>query len=176
MKRSTKKNSKEKPKQKVGRPSLFSEVAGTKITELALAGKTDDQVAEIIGVHVNTIRNWKKNNKQLLWSVNEAKQQADEFVEASLFSRAVGYTHPEERIFCNQNGGITRADTTKHYPPDATSMIFWLKNRKPKEWRDRVEVAPGEPIKFLVGLGDEQEKLGSADRPALEAGSGVQEP
>jgi hypothetical protein len=25
----------------------------------------------------------------------------------------------------------------KHYPPDPTSMIFWLKNRQPQKWRDK---------------------------------------
>jgi hypothetical protein len=28
---------------------------------------------------------------------------------------------------------------TEHVPPDVTACIFWLKNRRPKEWRDRVE-------------------------------------
>ena len=27
----------------------------------------------------------------------------------------------------------------KHYPPDVTACIFWLKNRCPDEWRDRHE-------------------------------------
>jgi hypothetical protein len=29
---------------------------------------------------------------------------------------------------------------TKHYPPDTTACIFWLKNRKPREWRNRTEL------------------------------------
>jgi hypothetical protein len=35
---------------------------------------------------------------------------------------------------------------TKHYPPDTTACIFWLKNRKPKEWRDRAELATDQEI------------------------------
>ena len=31
-------------------------------------------------------------------------------------------------------------DVTKHYPPDPTAAIFWLKNRQPDTWRDKVEV------------------------------------
>ena len=26
---------------------------------------------------------------------------------------------------------------TKHVLPDTTAQIFWLKNRKPNEWRDK---------------------------------------
>jgi hypothetical protein len=29
---------------------------------------------------------------------------------------------------------------TKHYPPDTTAAIFWLKNRRPSEWRDKVDM------------------------------------
>jgi hypothetical protein len=29
------------------------------------------------------------------------------------------------------------APYTEHYPPDTTAAIFWLKNRRRNEWRDR---------------------------------------
>jgi hypothetical protein len=28
----------------------------------------------------------------------------------------------------------------KHVAPDTTAQIFWLKNRRPEEWRDRQEI------------------------------------
>ena len=31
-------------------------------------------------------------------------------------------------------------EVTKEVVPDVTAQIFWLKNRKPTEWRDRKEV------------------------------------
>jgi hypothetical protein len=36
----------------------------------------------------------------------------------------------------------------EHVPPDVTSQIFWLKNRKPHEWRDvqNIEHAIGKYI------------------------------
>ena len=51
--------------------------------------------------------------------------------------------HPEEVIFCKTIQGkqkIIRANTIKHYPSDTTACIFWLKNRKSENWRDRKEV------------------------------------
>jgi hypothetical protein len=56
-----------------------------------------------------------------------------------LYKRACGYEHPEDDIK-NYMGEIIITPTIKHYPPDATSGIFWLKNRRPKEWRDKQEV------------------------------------
>ncbi len=29
--------------------------------------------------------------------------------------------------------------TIKHYPPDTTACIFWLKNRQRDKWRDRLD-------------------------------------
>lgn len=36
-------------------------------------------------------------------------------------------------------GGVMteRKVTKKHVPPDTTAQIFWLKNRKPEQWRDK---------------------------------------
>ena len=57
-------------------------------------------------------------------------------VERSLYSRAVGYSFNSEKIFCNKDGEVTRVPIVEHVPPDVTAQIFWLKNRKPTEWRD----------------------------------------
>jgi len=59
-------------------------------------------------------------------------------VVRSLFQRACGYSHPEDKIFQHEGNPVV-VPTTKHYPPDATSAIFWLKNRDPANWRDKVE-------------------------------------
>jgi hypothetical protein len=60
---------------------------------------------------------------------------ADANVGKSLYDRAMGYSHPEDKIFVH-NGETIIVPTTKHYPPDTASAIFWLKNRQPAKWRD----------------------------------------
>jgi hypothetical protein len=37
-------------------------------------------------------------------------------------------------------GEIITTKLTKHYPPDTTAAIFWLKNRQPGKWRDKTIV------------------------------------
>jgi hypothetical protein len=54
----------------------------------------------------------------------------------SLYQRAIGYSYDAEKIFCDRNGEVTRVPYVEHVPPDVTACIFWLKNRKPADWRD----------------------------------------
>lgn len=123
-----------------GRPTKFNETIRDKIMALAGANKTDVEIAEAVGVTERTLNIWKKTKgPQFFQSLKDAKNIADELVEASLFRKAVGYTHKEEKVFCSEGEIITHT-VDKHYAPDTTAGIFWLKNRKSQEWRDKVEV------------------------------------
>lgn len=124
-------------KRRVGRPSSFDPDDLPRITELTLLGLTNEQLAGFCQVDVSTVERWIKNNPEFRGAVNAGRIGADGKVARSLWSRANGYSHPEEKLFFDgQSGGVVRAETTKHYPPDAASMIFWLKNRRPDLWRD----------------------------------------
>jgi hypothetical protein len=126
-----------------GHPSKFNDVDIRLIRFMYKKGATDQEVADELGVCRKTIHNWQVANPELKEQMKEWKQEADEKVERSLFERATGYSHKETKLFCHE-GGIIAEDIIKHYPPDATSMIFWLKNRKPKDWRDRQEIDMGD--------------------------------
>ena len=105
-----------------------------------LLGVTDKQLAEFFGVCEATINNWKHDHPSFLESLNRSKAQADAMVAQSLFKRATGYVHPETKI-ATRDGQITDTlDVEKHYAPDPTAAIFWLKNRQPEIWRDKKEM------------------------------------
>lgn len=127
------------PKQKTGRKSAFPTIDMDKIRELAAAGKTDVEMARSVGVTRQTWDNWKKAHPEFFASLKGWKAEADAKVERSLYERATGYEHEAEEVFCHQ-GQITRAMVIKKYPPEVTAMIFWLKNRQPKNWRDKQEI------------------------------------
>lgn len=74
----------------------------------------------------------------LFLAVREARQVADELVEASLFSRALGYSHPEEKVF-QYEGQIVTHETIKQYPPDTQAAMFWLRNRQPARWKEKTD-------------------------------------
>lgn len=118
-----------------GRPTRYQKTYPEQAAKLCALGATDDDLADFFNVTKQTINNWKDRYPEFLDSVKSAKAELDESVERSLFQRAMGYSHPEEKVF-NNNGEIITHQTRKHYPPDATSMIFWLKNRQPEKWRD----------------------------------------
>lgn len=122
----------------MARPSSFKEEYIEQAKKLCLLGAVDKEIANFFGVSEQTLNTWKKKHPEFLESLKEAKEEADSKVIRSLFERATGYSHPEDKIF-NQGGEALIVPTTKHYPPDATSMIFWLKNRQPEKWRDRQE-------------------------------------
>ncbi len=122
----------------MARPSKFNEVKDYLI-EMAKLGLTDQQMADVVGVTEQTINNWKANDKAFFESLKESKAMKDENVVKSLFERAMGYECLEDKIF-NDNGTPLVVPTVKQYPPDPTSMIFWLKNRQPDKWRDKQEV------------------------------------
>jgi hypothetical protein len=126
-------------KRKNGRPTKFDAKMVERIKLLALRGYTDVEMCKILDVSEASLNNWKQKNAGFLESLKDWKSVADGEVEASLFHRAKGYSHPEDKIF-NDNGAPLVVPTTKHYPPDSTAAIFWLKNRRPQDWRDRVEV------------------------------------
>lgn len=118
-----------------GRPTRYRAEYAEQAETLCRLGATDKDLAGFFGVSEQTINAWKKKHPSFLESLNRFKRVADDEVERSLFQRANGYSHPETKVF-NNNGEIVTHEVTRHYPPDATSMIFWLKNRKPADWRD----------------------------------------
>lgn len=129
---------KAKSKNKGGRPSKFDTLDLRKVKTLAERGWTDAEMAAFFDVHVDTWHEWKKAHPEFSDSLKNWKAEADAKVERSLYERAIGYEHPEDKIF-NHEGVPLVVPTVKHYPPDTTAAIFWLKNRQPGEWRDKVD-------------------------------------
>lgn len=67
--------------------------------------------------------------------------EPDDEVEAALYKRACGIEYEEktfERKPNKQTGELEEVCTkrvTKFIPPDPTSCMFWLANRRPKKWK-----------------------------------------
>jgi hypothetical protein len=133
-------------------PRLF-EIAGW-----ARDGYTDKQICEALGVSIPTFYKWKAIKIELLNALKVNKAIADLTVENSLFKRANGYEYEEtmEEQHKDATGNTTSTHvkvTTKVVLPDTTAQIFWLKNRKKKEWLDTKNLlhtgADGGPIETI---------------------------
>ena len=122
-----------------GRPTKFKEEYIELAYNYTLLGATDKDLSNFFDVDEDTINRWKTDFPQFYESLKRGKSEADSVIASKLFHRAKGYDHPEI-ITASFQGQITDTmEVVKHYPPDTTAAIFWLKNRQPKLWRDKTE-------------------------------------
>ena len=138
---------------KAGQPSKKEMIDLGLLEALYSFRMTDEEVCQILNISVASLTNYKKDEK-FLASIKKGKKISDERVEKSLFERATGYDHPEEDIKVI-SGKIVKTETIKHYPPETSAMIFWLKNRKKEIWRDKHDLNIGmneESINTVLSL------------------------
>lgn len=135
-----------KPK---GRPSGLTDEKIKQAEKLARLGATDAEVADFFGINPVTVWRWKESSEAFCNALKVGKEPSDDRVERSLFARATGYEADETDIRV-VNGEIVTTTVRKRYPPDPTSCIFWLKNRRPDKWRaqppDGEESTPPEKV------------------------------
>jgi len=151
-----------------GRPTKYAPEYDQQVYKLALLSATDREMADFLNVCEDTFHEWKKVHPSFSESINRGKNMADANVASRLYERAMGYSHPEEKVFCSEGEVVTYA-TTKHYPPDTMAASLWLRNRQPAKWRDKTEQvqsgtgANGEIITQQVAMtADEYAKMNQA--------------
>lgn len=130
-----------------------------------MVGLTHADMSKNLGIALSSFNLYREKYSAFSEAIKEADDKTDLIVESALFRRAIGYEHPDVHI-SNYKGKITITDITKHYPPDATSLIFWLKNRRPDLWRDRHELEHSGSI-GLHPIQSELEKLSDKDLLAI---------
>jgi hypothetical protein len=126
-------------KGKGGRPSSYKPEYAAQAEKLCKLGATDIEIADFFGVERTTVWRWSQAHEEFCNALKAGKEVADERVERSLYARALGYTHDAVKIF-NANGEALVVPYREHVAPDTTACIFWLKNRKPGEWRDKQDI------------------------------------
>ena len=110
-------------------------------------GLTDEQIAANIGISRSTLNEWKKKYSDISDTLKRGKEVVDIQVENALLKRALGYTYKEvtrEKVFNPETGQyelMPTKEVTKEVVPDTTAQIFWLKNRRPEQWRDKRDVS-----------------------------------
>lgn len=108
-----------------------------KIEGWARDGLTDKQIAHNMGISVATLYNWENEHLEILESLKRGKEVVDRMVENALLKRALGYEYEEVSEKFEGEVLTERKVTKKQVVPDTTAQIFWLKNRKPVDWRDK---------------------------------------
>ena len=117
-----------------------------KIQGWARDGLSDKQIAHNIGITQTTLYEWQKRFPELSEALKKGKEVVDREVENALLKRAMGYEYDEvtQEPVTDKDTGVTEMRVTKRVTkqivPDVTAQIFWLKNRKPDEFRDKRDV------------------------------------
>lgn len=104
----------------------------------ARQGLTDEQIAKNMGIKKSTFYDWLKKYPDISESLKKGKAPVDFEVENALYKRAVGFKYEEIETVEEEVDGVfkTRVKRTqKTALPDTSAIIFWLKNRKPEQWR-----------------------------------------
>lgn len=139
------KKSRSAPARKPGRPTAYRPEYAEQARKLCLLGATDADLARFFGVSEQTVNAWKAAQPEFLESLKAGKEEADARVAHSLYRRALGYSHKAVKIMSVPRGAelgseIVHEEYIERYPPDTTAGIFWLKNRRPEQWRDKQQV------------------------------------
>lgn len=95
----------------VGRPTKYNEALLDDVRERALRGETDEEIAAGLEVSRSTLALWKARHPAFSDALKAWKGEADDAVELSLYRKALA--------------------------GDTTAAIFWLKNRRSGDWRDK---------------------------------------
>ena len=109
-------------------------------------GLTDEQIASNMGITRAALYNWKKKFVDIFDALKRGKEIVDIQVENALYKSALGYQFTEvtkERTYNDKTETyefVVTKEVVKEVQPNTTAQIFWLKNRKPAEWRDRKDI------------------------------------
>lgn len=127
------------------------------LTAWARAGLTDEEIAKKIGIRRSTLAEWKKKHPSILAALSTGKEFADRMVENSLFRKTQGFMvnvrkafkiktveyDPETGRKVKESEELQLAEETEYIEPDTKAIIFWLKNRRPEDWREKIDQDSG---------------------------------
>ena len=148
-----------------GRPTDYRPEYCEQATKLCMISATNEELADFFNICTTTLTNWMNEHPDFMAAVKEGRVYADANVGKRLYERAMGYEHDDVDIrVCDHE--IVETPIRKYYPPDSTAGIFWMKNRRPRDWRDKHEVDNTHryPDKITVNFtdsDDDSERSGS---------------
>ena len=121
-----------------GRPSKYESHVKPKLLLIeawARDGVIEAEICKNLDVGKDAFIEYKKLYPELTEALKNGREVIDTMVENALLKAAMGYEYNEEAV-----GKDGVYDLRKYAHPNTTALIFWLKNRKPKQWRDKQEI------------------------------------
>jgi hypothetical protein len=117
--------------------------------EMCLLGATNEAIARALDITQGAYQYWQRKYPEFAEAIKTGKEVADAKVALTLYQKATGYSHKKQKVFCDaKTGNQTIVEYTESYPPDTPAMMFWLKNRRPDQWKDVRQHEVGKPGDF----------------------------
>jgi hypothetical protein len=118
-----------------GRPTSYKPENVEIAHQACMLGATNDTLAERFAVCRRTIDNWIATIPEFSDAVRFGREVADASVVSALFARCTGMEQKMTKVFCHRGQPVT-ATYTAYLPPDVRACFFWLRNRRPWQWRE----------------------------------------
>ena len=102
-----------------------------------------------MGISRKTLIEWKSKYSDISDALKKGREISDYIIENALFQRAKGYTATVKKAikvkkpYYDDEGRrideecVEIVEEEMHVPGDVTAQIFYLKNRKPSNWKDK---------------------------------------
>ena len=156
-----------------GRPTVYKPDYAEIARHACMLGASNETLAERFEVSRRTIDNWITTIPEFGDAVRHGRQVADESVVAALYARATGMERKSIKVVEGEGAPVTTTHTVQALP-DVRACMFWLRNRRPQQWRENR--APAEDPYGGRDLAQELEEAEErmrrfelADRAAAEA-------
>ncbi len=122
-----------------------------KIQGWARDGLIDKEIAHNIGIGYSTLREWKNVYPEIGEALRKGKEVVDRIVENALYKSAIGFMQkikkpvrikeveydPKTGKKIRESEKWVQVEEEIYIAPQVTAQIFWLKNRKPDQWREK---------------------------------------
>lgn len=132
-----------------GNASKYNPAFARVAYNIALLGGTPKSLAEVLNVSEQTIYNWLKAHNDFHIAWYGGKDFADANVVKALYRRAVGYREEVEESRTDKDGNVLVSEKVLVFAPDVNAQMFWLKNRQPLNWKEKVEVKEEVPVAVI---------------------------
>lgn len=119
---------------------------------------TMSELTRAVGVTMKTLNGWRSKYPEIRRAIDEGHTEPlhIEAVESSLYQRAIGFKTTVKKAFkiryndydpatgklIGSHEEVELFDEEEYYPPDVGAIKFYLTNRAPERWKNKVEYDP----------------------------------